>query len=168
MKYFKYEFEFEFIFLFRFKMIQLNDLNKILLSFLTILFVYCVKKYFSRSRTTIVRTESKSETSFVELQLQRENLLQQKLSQMETDPIPHLKLSSQINKSLSSEEKEKEIMLRQQQLEHIFELLKRQDLKVTPDEDFKFNLLNDNECSNEEKEVELKNVFDSQLRLYGL
>lgn len=149
-------------------MIQFNDLNKILFSFLTILFVFWVKKYFCRPKVTIVHTETKNETSFVESQLERESLLQQKLSQMETVPIPQIKLSSQINKNLSSEEKEKENVLRQKQLEHIFELLKSQDLKVTSDEDFKFSLINDNECSNEEKEVELKNVFNSQLRLYGL
>lgn len=149
-------------------MIQFNDLNKVLFSFLIILFVYCVKKYFSAKKKVSVVGEKKSQPDFVRSQLQRESMLQQKICQVKDDKIPQLKLSSQINKNLSSEEKEKENELRQKQLEHIFELLKHQDLKVTSDEDFKFSVLKDNDSSYEEKEVELKNVFDSQLRLYGL
>lgn len=147
---------------------QFNDLiNKIIFSFLIIFFVYFIKKYLSRSKENQL-TETKNESNFVDTQIKRETLLQEKLSQVQHEKIPTLKLSSQINKDLSSEEKEKENEIRQKQLERIFELLKSQDLKPTPNEDFKFSLLKENEGIGDENEVELKNIFDSQLRLYGL
>lgn len=96
---------------------------------------------------------------------------------------------------LTSEEREKELELKKIQLEHIFNLLKKQEQALydnenessksqdLPDQcetspssifnatedvtDFKFSILKE-DGTYETKEVELKNVFESQLKLYGL
>mgnify|MGYP001811013884 CR=1 FL=1 len=80
---------------------------------------------------------------------------------------------------------EDEIKCKQQQLDKIFQLLKEQEmiknfednigattdmshlknLNEEPECDFRFTVLNSNF---EEKEVELKDIFESQMKLYGL
>lgn len=78
------------------------------------------------------------------------------------------------NIELSNEERDRELAQRRNQLEAIFELLKKQEQETAAGGDrtknndqFEFSVLKE-DGSYEKKEFQLKRDFESQMRLYGL
>lgn len=114
--------------------------------------------------------------NFFDHQLEKEKIIQEKLAK---ENLPQIKPSPKVDMSL--EEKEKELELRKNQLEYIFKLVKEQEqtkpeigfeilcphAKNHLNNDYTFSVLKE-DGTYEQKELELKNIFESQLKLYGL
>ncbi|CAF0980820.1 unnamed protein product, partial [Brachionus calyciflorus] len=150
-------------------MIENIEFNKICTSFLIILLIYLIKKYYCKKKEILDKNEDNNvrEEDFFDCQVEREKIIRDKLTNVNTMKIPILKVSPKIEDDLNNEDKQKELESRRGQLDRIFELLKQQDLTNSKNEEFKFSVLKD-DGSYEQQEVELKSIFDSQLRLYGL
>lgn len=144
-------------------------------------------------RARAAAQEETQPIDFLESQLERDRLIEQKKLINFTKPDDDLFLIKQLdNIELSKEERDRELAERRAQLEAIFNLLKKQEQELAEAErksaeseaeatTSTSNTTTTNESGNEtgfsvlkedgtyeKKEVELKKDFESQMRLYGL
>lgn len=141
------------------------------------------------TKKSISKKDDDHETrDFLKTQLERDRFIEQRLMNF-TKPEDDLFLIKQLEQvELSKEERDRELAQRRAQLEAIFSLVKKQEHEragtgtgtgagaaennatssaTTNTGTFEFNVLKE-DGTYEKKEVELKQDFESQMRLYGL
>ncbi len=130
--------------------------------------------------------EKTSCDNFFQSQVEKDKLLKEKISETEVIIKPVSQVEEQKHFKLNDEEIENERVLREKQLEKIFELLKEEEAKIfngknnkqsgstdlplvsdASEKDCKFSILKE-DGSYEEFDLNLKDEFQSQLKLYGL
>lgn len=135
-------------------------------------------KVLKKSKTI----DSDQGRDFLDAQIERDKIIKEKLVNF-TPPNEDMFLLKQLDEiELSKDERDKEIDVKKNQLDHIFAMLKKQEnggsggcrgglnsqkSNDSSQEEFKFSVLKE-DGTYEKKEVELKNDFESQMKLYGL